>query len=197
MNNRNTASAGSVQKRRWLNIGPGIIIALAVSAFIGARYIQTRTAARRQANVPPIVERQIISSSAEEKSGPTPDVSFVIKRAGMLHLSHDQVARLRIIESKWQAFYAPKIAQANQAAAKANGYLSDAKDRPRTPVAQIQNAAAPVIALSGEISAARRSYWDQAAKILTPDQRKALQAEREADWAERMKQLPQTGSAAK
>jgi hypothetical protein len=194
-NNKNISNAASARKRRWLNIGPGIVIALAVSALIGSQYIETETNMRQQHSAPPIVERQVISSSADERSGPTPDAAFIIKRADKLHLSQDQVARLNVVESKWQAFYAPKIAQANQAAAQTNHYLSDAKDRSRTPVAQIRNAAAPVIALSGEISAARRSYWDQATKILTPDQGKALQAEREADWAARMKPLSHSKAA--
>lgn len=134
-----------------------------------------------------MVERQVISSSFEEKSGPTPEVSFIIDRAGKLHLASAQLAQLKALRAEWQKFYGPKIAAANQAADKTSDYLAEAKDKSRTPVAQIQNAAAPVIALSGEISSARRSYWDRAVKILTPQQRKALQADREADWVARMK----------
>lgn len=188
-NNKNISNTVPARKRRWLNIGPGIVIAPAVSALIVSQYIKTESAMRQQRSAPPIVERQVISPSADERFGPTPDVAFVIKYADKLHLSQAQIARLEGLESKWQAFYGPKIAQANQAAAKTNEYLSDGKDRPRAPVAQIQNAAAPVIALSGEISSARRNYWDQATKILTPEQRKTLQAQREADWSRRVKSM--------
>lgn len=110
-------------------------------------------------------------------------MSFIIDRAEKLHISTPQLARLKALQLKWQKYYGPKIAQANQAAAKTNEYLADTKRNSRTPVARIQNAAAPVIALSGEISAARRGYWNQAVSILTPAQRKAIQAEREAAWA--------------
>lgn len=176
-------------KRRWLNIGPGIILALAISALIGARYVATEIAARRQSSAPPIIERRVISSSYEEKSGPTPEVSFVIDRAGKLNVTAAQMARLKALQQKWQKHSGPKIAQANEAAARTNEYMTDAKGNRRTPVAQIQSAAAPVIALSGEISAARRSYWSQAVSILNPAQRKALQAEREAAWAQRTRAL--------
>ena len=174
-------------KRRWLNIGPGLVIALAISALIGSQWIRTEIAARRQPSAPPIIERQIISSSYDEKSGPTPEVGFIIDRARKLHITDAQLARLKALQKKWRKYYGPKIAQANQAAAKTNEYLADAKGNSRTPAAQIQGAAAPVIALSGEISAARRSYWGQAVNILTAGQRKALQAEREAAWARRTK----------
>jgi hypothetical protein len=176
-------------KRRWLNIGPGIVLALAISALIGARYIKTEIAARRQPDASPIIERQVMSSSYGDKSGPIPEVSFIIDRAGKLHITDAQLAHLKALQSKWRKFYVPKIAQANKAAAKTHKYLADAEGNSRTPLAQIESAAAPVVALSREISAARRSYWSQAVKILTPNQRKALQAERETAWAEKTKAL--------
>lgn len=179
------ASADSKPKRRWLNIGPGIVVALAVSALIGSQWIKTEMAARQQRSAPPIVERQVISSSYEEKSGPTPEVSFIIERADKLHITNSQLAHLETLRAEWRKFYGHKMADANQAADRTSKYLADARNKSRTPVAQIQNAAAPVIALSGEISSARRSYWDRAISILSPEQRKALQAEREAVWAMR------------
>lgn|GEM_PF-1848552 len=185
----NAANAGSKPKRRWLNIGPGIVLALAISALIGSQWIKTEVAARRQTPAPPIVERQVISSSYEEKSGPTPEVGFIIDRAAKLHITDSQLTHLKAMCAQWRKFYGPKIVAANRAAEKTNSYLAGAQGRQRTPVAQIQNAAAPVIALSGEISSARRSYWDRAIKILTPEQRKELQSEREADWAARQEAL--------
>ena len=116
-------------------------------------------------------------------------MSFIIDRGDKLDLTDAQLARLRTLQQKWQKYYGPKIAQADQAAVKTKKYLTDAKANTRTPVAQIQDAAAPVIALSGEISSARRNYWDQAVNILISSQRKHLQAEREAAWAEKTKAL--------
>ncbi len=179
----NSSDAGSKTKRRWINIGPGIVIALAVSALIGSQYIESETAARQRNSAPPIVEQQIITSSYEEKSGPTPELSYIIDQAEELRITSSQLAQLKKLQAEWQQFYGPKIAQAHKAASEADKYLSDVRDQSRTPVSQISSAAEPVITLSGEISSARRSYWDRAVKILTQEQQKLLQTRREADWA--------------
>jgi hypothetical protein len=185
----NITSTDPKPKRRWFSIGPGIVIALAISALVGSHWIKMEMAARQQKSTPPIVERQVISSSYEDKSGPTPDAGFIIDRAGELHLTDAQLTRIEKLRGEWRRFYGPKIAEANHAADKTNKYLADAESRSRTAVVQIQDAAAPVIVLSGEISAARRSYWDQAVRMLVPAQRKALEAERRTAWASRMKRL--------
>ena len=190
-NNRETldnkAGGDSKSRRRWLNIGPGVVIALAISGFIGSQWIRTEVSQRRQRSVPPIVERQVISSTHQEKSGPTPEVSFIIDRAASLHITDDQLVQLKVLHSEWQRLYGPKIAAANEAAAGTGKYLEGAERKPRVPVAQIQKAAGRVIALSGEISSARRTYWNRAIRILNAQQRKALQTEREATWAAGLK----------
>ncbi|MHB9037385.1 MAG: hypothetical protein ACYC64_12025 [Armatimonadota bacterium] len=183
--NKITSDSRTLPKRRWLNIGPGIVLALAISALLGARYIKTEMASRQQPSAPPIVERQVISSSYEEKSGPTPEVSFIIDRTEKIHLTDAQLVGLKALQSKWQKFYGPKIAQARLAAVKTDEYLAGTKSRSRTPIAQIQSEAGSLINLSGEISAARRSYWNHAVSCLTKKQRSILQQEREADWAAR------------
>lgn len=180
--NLNSATSGG--KRRWLSIGPGIVIALAVSAFVGSQWAK---AGIEQKTTSPIMERRMISSTSDGISGPTPDVGFIIRHARKLHVSKSQAARLQALQTKWVTFYGPRMASANKAVDKTNEYLSEAKGHSRTPVTQIQGAAEPVIAVSGEISSVRCSYWDRAISILSSDQRKMLQAEREADWAARSK----------
>ncbi|MCX6344161.1 MAG: hypothetical protein NT018_03710 [Armatimonadetes bacterium] len=170
-------------KKTWFRIGPGLIIALAISVLIGSQWIRTKIAQHQQPSSRPIVERQIISSSYDEKLGPTPELKFIIERREKLHLTNLQAAKLMALQSKWAKAYGPKIAHANQAAAKTQEYLDNAKGQSRTPVAQVQTEAAPLIALSREISSARRAYWNEAAKLLTSEQRANLEKEREADWA--------------
>lgn len=169
-------------RRRLLNIGPGLILALIISTFIGIKWIDTQRQAGKQTPIPPIVESQIVSSSYEGKVGPTPEIKFAIDRASKLGLSRDQLARLNKLQSDWEKFYGPKIAEANKAAQQTSDYLADAKKHRRTPVAQIQNEAGAVIALSAEISSAHRSYWDRTMQTLTPEQRVLIQKEREAAW---------------
>jgi len=178
------AGADAPPKRRWFRIGPATVLTLAISALLGSQWIRTHVAVP-QPSVPPIVERQVISSSYGERSGPTPEVSFILDRAGKLHLTDAQLVALESLKSRWEKYYAPKIAQANQAAAATAKYLAEANGRSRTPVARIQDEAAPVITVSGEISSARRSYWGRAVSLLSPKQRALIQQEREADWQTR------------
>ena len=185
--NRNALNAspgvGTRPVSRWFRIGPATIMALAISALLGAQWVRTQTAARPEANTPPIVERQIISASYDEKLGPTPEVSFIVDRAGKLRLTKAQLAGLVALHSKWQNVYSSKMADANRSAEQVGKCIADKSGGARTPVAQIQDAAAPVVALSGEISSARQSYWDQAVSLLDRHQRSDLQTEREADWS--------------
>lgn len=166
-----------------------MILALAVSAFVGSQWVKTEIASRQQHSAPPIVEKHVISSSYEERLGPTPEVGFIVDRARALHVSDAQLASLKALASEWRKLYGSKIAQANEAAAKTGAYLANAKGGSRTPVAQVQSAAAPVIALSGEISSARRGYWNRAVSILKPEQVKPLQTMRENEWAAKTKAI--------
>jgi hypothetical protein len=171
-------------KRRLVSIGPGLIIALAISvAIIGMKYVKMEKQAAAQRSTPPIIERHAILSTAEEKSGLTPEVKFIIDRSRKIGLSNAQLSELHRLQSEWEKLYRPKLEQANKAASKANEYLSGAEDQRRTPVAHIQDRARPLVTLSGEVSAARRRYWDRAVETLTPDQRKTIQTEREIAWA--------------
>lgn len=172
-------------KRRLLNIGPGLIIALALSIFIGAKWFSTEKQMRAVDSAPPMVERHTVSLSGEENAGPTPEVGFILDRAEKLGLTADQIAEVRRLSSDWKKTYGPRIAEANAAATKAQEYLANAKGNRSTPVAHIQVEAGSLIALSREISAARRSYWDRAVNILTAGQRKTLQNEREKAWIAR------------
>lgn len=173
-------------KRQILNIGPGLIIALGLStALVSLTYKQTK----KQPAGPPIIEHHIIISSDAEKLGPTPEVTFILDHAKDLVLTKDQLSRIKKLDSDWKKFSEPKLAQANEAALKTNAYLADSKANRKTPIAQIQDNARPIIELSGEISACRHRLWDQAMKLLTPEQRKVVQTKRQELWTERMKRL--------
>lgn len=179
--------------RRWLRIGPATIIALAIAALLGARWLKTETARRQQSNLPPVIERRVISSSVDEKRGPTPEVSFIIERANKLSLNARQFSRLQGLQSEWKKYHDAKIAEAKGAMENVDEYMDRAKGKQRVPVAQIEREAAPVIAISGEISAVRQRYWSQALNVLTPAQTKQIQKEREEAWsAKRGRTTPPT-----
>ena len=186
MNNRSTEKNNTQPKRRLLRIGPGLIIALIVSMFIGYNWYTT-IQSRPVSDTPPIVERSVFSSPEQEKLGPTPVVKFIIDRQIKIGLNSSQATKISELNTEWKKLYEPKLAEANKAAANAGKYLADAKGQSRTPSAHIQNEAAPLISLSREISSARSRYWDKAMQILTPKQRVIVQKEREIFWAARKK----------
>lgn len=176
-------------RRKLINIGPGLILALLISLFIGGRWYMEERAARQQPPAPPIIERQVISSSADQ-AGPTPEVNFILAHKAKLNLTATQATKLEQLQAQWQKFCAPRLAQASAAAAKTNDYLDQHKDDKRLPAAQVQDQAAPLIAISGELAAARHRYWNQATALLTPQQRTTLQAERAVAWTAQTKRAP-------
>ena len=174
---------GRQVKRPIFHIGPGILFALILAAIVGSSAIKSEMQRRQAARSgPPIVERQIVSSDIE-KLGPVPEVSFLIDRRDKLGLSESQLRSLRKLQFAWQKFYFPKMKVANAAVRQAADYMSGAEKNRQTPTAQIQREAAPVVAISGEISAVRRQYWARATALLAPAQRLIAAREREADYA--------------
>ena len=186
MNNKSTEKNNTQPKRRLLRIGPGLIIALIVSMFIGYNWYKT-VHSRQVSDAPPIIERSVLSSPEQEKLGPTPGVKFITDRQIKIGLDSIQISKLSELDTEWKKLYEPKLAEANKAAVSAGKYLADAKGQSRTPSAHIQNEAAPLISLSREISSARSRYWDKAMQILTPKQRLIVQRERGIFWAAKKK----------
>ena len=186
---RRSPASGRQVKRPLFHIGPGILIALALAVIIGANV--TRTARQRRhapRSAPPIIEGRVISSDFD-KAGPVPEVGFLIDRREKLRLSDRQTESLRKLQAEWGRFYQPKLREAKAASRQMTGYLSRSRTNGRTPVQQIEERAAPVVAVSREISATRRQYWDRAMKLLTPEQRRIAAKEREADYAAKRRAL--------
>lgn len=171
--------------RRLFYIGPGLIIALILAVLIAANWYRGEMRMRKAKSGPPIVERQITSSDLDPQMGPAPQVSFLLERRGKLKLTHEQMRELESIQNEWKKLYGPKIAEANRVAEEAGRYLESSKRKGRTPTAQIQDRAAELIALSREISTARRRYWDRAMSALTVEQRKLVNEQRESLWSRR------------
>ena len=167
------------KQNKWYRIGPGLILALAISAFLGAKWINTKI------NTPvqqPIIEKQTISSSYEEKLGPTPTINFILDNNNKIKLSNSQIAKLKLLDMEWNKYYNLRIVEAKKAASKTSAYLSGSNNKTRTPIAIIQQEAAPLISISSEISKKRHDYWKKAILILDLKQRNLLDKEREASW---------------
>jgi hypothetical protein len=171
------------EKRRLFRIGPGLIIALIATVIIGGNAIKNQLA-MRQASPGPIIERHVVTSGGD-KAGPIPDVKFLIDRGPKFGLTNTQLSSLAKLESQWEKAYAPLMKEAKAREGKFKRYLATVRDASRTPVSQVQKEAAPFIAISSDIAAARRDYWSQAMALLTPKQRTEVAAQRKAEFARR------------
>ena len=132
-------------------------------------------------------------STGHDEGGPVPEVAFLLDRRDKLRLSERQVASIAKLQSGWEKLYYPKLEAANAAARETGEYLSrGGRGRiagPPERVQKIEQQAAPVVVLSGEIAAARRRYWAEAMRVLTPEQRAIAAGEREADYVAKRKAL--------
>jgi hypothetical protein len=184
--NRDKQTKPAERKKRMFYFGPGVIIALILAVIIGGNSIKSEMQRRQASKMPPIVERQIVSSG-QDRLGPVPEVKFLIDRQKPLGLSEAQTVKLEKLQSAWEKYSVPRMKKANEAAKHLNDYMSRAEDNKQTPAVQVQNEAAPVVAISGEISSQRRAYWSQAVQVLSPEQRKLADTEREKDYAAKRK----------
>ena len=174
---------------KWLRIGPGVLIAAVLSVVVWSQWGKYESAARQAKPRPPIIEQQIISSSTETDAGPIPELQFILDRGDSLKLNRSQREQITKLQQGWLHQYAPKIAAAQHAADTTREYLQQKQQSSRVPVEQIQNNAAPLISLSAEISAARRTCWNNATKLLSSGQRDILHKARIADWASRQRRM--------
>ena len=150
-------------------IGPGLLVALAAAIVVVAWMAKQRI--RETPAGPPVIERRVISIPGAAP-GPVPEVKFLIDRSRRLALTARQVGALTDLQAEWEKLYYPKMKEANAAARRVDAYLSRAARNRKTPVAQIQKEAAPLIGLSSEIAAARSRYWGRAVALLTAEQRR-------------------------
>jgi hypothetical protein len=177
-----TPTPSPIKRPPLLRIGPGLIIAIVLSLIIGIQWKLNEHAAEKQRNLPPIVERPVVSSN-EEKLGLTPEVSFILQRKEMLKLTKVQTEQLVSLQAEWRHFADPREKAAIDAANAAGQYLNNAQNQRRTPVAHIEDQTHGVVVISRELSAARRRFWSKALTVLTPPQQQLVQHQREVEYA--------------
>ncbi len=163
--------------RRWFRVGPGLLLAVAASVWVWRQQSPPRP---RGEQSPPRIERTRADNRAADApllSAPDPD--WLLARQNTLGLNRTQDARLRALHARWQrdtqtlrAALARATAQFEQetAAARSGGTLEGLQERAR-----------PVSELSRQLADARRAWWDEAADVLIPAQRKQA----EQAWARR------------
>lgn len=179
---RKTPGSAAQTRTPLLRIGPGLVIAVILAVIMGGNAIKDKLPQQRS-NSGPIIENRIVGGPSNP-APPTPDVSFLLAHKDKLGLTLKQVSALTVLNRKYQSAYAPKLKQAKAEADKLKSFLARSGNG-TTPVASIQQQAAPYVAMSSEISQGRRQYWSRAVALLTPKQREMVLAVRKAEAAPR------------
>jgi hypothetical protein len=172
-----TPSSAAQARTPLLRIGPGLVIAVILAVIIGGNAIKDKLPQQKSTSGP-IIENRIVGGSSNP-APPTLDVGFLLTHSDKLGLTPKQVSALNTLNRKYQSTYGPKLKQAKAEADKLKSLLAKSGNG-TTPVASIQQQAAPYVALSSQISQGRRQYWSRAMTLLTPKQREKVLALRKA-----------------
>lgn len=157
--------------RPW--IGPGLVLALVASVIVWS-------------NLPPEPSgppRVIPTQRAGDPAPPpgAPDPSWLVEQREKLQLTPPQMERLRRLERRWDRDTRALREALAQESARVSRALSQG-DGQRVTLQQIQELAGPVSTLSLQLSDARRAWWEEAGKALSPAQRQ----EAERLWSARL-----------
>ncbi len=155
----------SKSKRRFIIIGPGILLALIFA-------LQVAIQNHQKAAAPPIIERQVLASSSSH-AVLSPEIGFILKHKNELRLTDGQQAKLTKLQAEWDAKSGPMTAEMNKAAADFQSFMRKAGGK--AMMRDIQSHAGPVSELSRQVSSLRTIYWQKAQQILSAEQRKAVE----------------------
>ncbi|MCS6861022.1 MAG: hypothetical protein NZT92_11965 [Abditibacteriales bacterium] len=154
--------------RRWFNFGPGIVVALILSAFV--LYNRYQEPAGRA----PRIERTVLSDVGKAEAGVIPEISSLLARREELKLTAQQVKEIEKLQAEWERVSAPLRAQADQAAERFQRWMEEAQQRGGVAIDEVQRRGAEVSALSARIVRQRHVYWESALQLLTAEQRQQM-----------------------
>lgn len=155
-------------RKRWFNFGPGIAIALVISAVVV--YYRYQEQNWRQ---PPRIERTVVSD--KPSAGVVPEISSLLLRREELKLSAQQVKEIEELQAEWQRASTSLHEKADKAAEQFKRWMDEAQKRGHVAIDEVQQHGAEVSALSAELVRQRRVYWESAMKLLTEEQRKQIE----------------------
>lgn len=172
----------SVARRKWLRLGPGLAVALLLSAVVYVSEMGFRLPWQSGNHPPPILERQLIHArGGKGRLAPVPEVKSLLERAEAIGLSAEQVKSLKKLQAEWERNTARSRAELEEQSMQFRKFMEAAQKGGRVSVSQIQEQAQPVSTLSAELLSQRLQYWQRAMKILTHDQRKKVTSELTAE----------------
>jgi len=155
-------------RKRWIVIGPGILLALVFALQIAMRNHQVTSA-------PPIIGRQVIGVQTAEGGVLTPEIGYMLEYKEHLGLSDRQIASLENLQEEWNAKSQSLKRQMDRAAGEFRRFMNEAGSD--VSVRDIQSHAGSVSELSGEVSGLRGIYWQKALQVLDRGQRSMIEQE--------------------
>lgn len=160
--------------RRLFRFGPGLFLAVLASIAIWA--FMPREQSR------PVIPSSASSATAAVASAPDPH--WLLRRSHALGLAPAQRLRLRRLVDQWDRDTTGLRRELNDAASDLNSQIPN---RPQSKVStpQLLQVAAPMVAMSGQLADARRAWWADARKALTPEQAAAAEADWTNQWVRR------------
>lgn len=171
---RGTEAERRPSLRRWLRIGPGLILAL-VAIWILWPHLREEGPGSRS----PSIQRTRVDPLPNPP--PTaPDPGWLLKQRQALGLSADQVRKLTRLRDRWDRDTQALREELAQATAEFERGMPAGGERGVT-MEQLRERAAPVSELSRQLVDARRAWWEEARAVLTAHQRRQA----EAAWAQR------------
>ncbi len=150
-------------RRRWLRIGPGLLLALTAIAW-GWPYLFPPA-------VKPKIERTLQSQSPVTVPS-APDPNWLLEQRANLKMSDAQFQKLSQLQTRWTRDTRQLQTAIDAATRDFNASMSADKG---VAMEQLQTRAAPLSELSRQMADARRAWWSEASLVLDAEQRKRAQ----------------------
>jgi hypothetical protein len=166
----------SKPRKRWIIIGPGLVIAVILALQVAINNHKTSVG-------PPIVERQVLGGKVAVGPVSAPEIDYVLKQRDDLALTSHQVAVLTDLQSDWKTKSKPLMDDLQRSADSFHEFMQNVGDK--APMQDIQAHAAPVSELSRQVSSLRRVYWEKALQVLNKGQRSEIERQLSDDAAKR------------
>lgn len=158
-------------RRRWLRIGPGLLLALTAIAW-GWPYLFPPDAK-------PKIERTLQSQSPASVPS-APDPTWLLGQRAELEMSSAQFQKLSALQQRWTRDTHELQTSIDAATRDFNASMNADKG---ATMEQLQTRAAPLSELSRQMADARRAWWSEASTVLDATQQKRAQDV----WAQRQK----------
>lgn len=171
-------SAGSGRKR-WLRVGPGLVLALLAIVLLWPTLRDGMRSDR------PRIERSQLAVIPAPPAAP--ELGWLLEQRDALELTPAQGEKLGRLKTRWDRETQSLREGLDEASREFERGIGGGEGPPRS-IQQIQERAAPLSELSRRLAEARRAYWSEAARLLTPAQRRQA----EDAWTRRLggRQLP-------